>query len=462
MESPNKSPFKSAAFSRWTPPQIIVASFAMIIALGTAALMLPWCSTSGSLTLVEALFTSVSATCVTGLTVIDISKVLTPAGQIVVMVLIQLGGLGLMTFSTFFLYLFGRRVSLRHRDIIDITLSHSPVRDIGALLRRVMGLVFVVEAVGAVALTLRFLAHYPLKHAAWLGIFHAISAFCNAGFSLFTNSLEGFRGDWLMNGVVMVLIILGGLGFIVLLDFRDILKRRRRNVGLLSFHSKVVLATSLLLVGIGAVAFFVVEGQGTLHGLPWDQRVLSALFQSVTARTAGFNTLPIGALTNAGCFLLMFLMFIGAAPGSTGGGVKVTTFGILVALFIGRIRGVDEPRLFHRRLAKPTTGKALAIVLGAVVLVAVVFMALLVSESSAGNAPDDRAAFLALSFETISAFGTVGLSMGATPGLTTAGRLFIIVLMFVGRLGPLTLAVALTGRKPRTPYKLAEGEIMVG
>lgn len=449
------------SIGRWTPPQIIVASFALIIVLGAAMLMLPWSTTGTPLNWLDALFTSVSATCVTGLTVVDISQRLTPFGQGVLLLLIQLGGLGLMTFSTFFLYIFGRRVSLRHRDIIDTTLSHSPIRDMGALLRRVIGLVLVVEAFGALGLTLGWLSRYPLKTALWHGLFHSISGFCNAGFSLHADSLVMIRDHWGMNLVFMGLIILGGLGFIVLLDFRDLFRRERPPTGVLTFHSKVVVAAAAVLVITGTLGFFAVEHRGTLAGLPLDKQILAALFQSVTARTAGFNTLPMGALTNAGCFLMMFLMFIGAAPGSCGGGVKVTTLGIILAMFYARLRGFDEPRLFHRRLDKPTTGKALSIVLGAVALVGVVFMALLVSEAG-HTAGADRAAFLSLSFETISAFGTVGLSMGITPALSSMGRVLIILLMFIGRLGPLTLAVALTGRQPRRPYRLASGEIMVG
>jgi len=461
MLKPVNRALRPPSIGRWTPPQIIVASFAMIIVLGTLLLMLPWSATGRSLNVIEALFTSVSATCVTGLTVLDISRVLTPFGQSVVLLLIQLGGLGLMTFSTFFLYIFGRRVSLRHRAIIDTTLSHSPIHDMGALLRRVMGLVLGVEAIGALGLTVGWLSRYPLKKALWHGLFHSVSGFCNAGFSLHADSLVMIRDHWGMNLIFMVLIILGGLGFIVLLDFRDFFRKDRSPVGFLTFHSKVVLAAAAVLIVVGTGGFYLVERHNTLAGLPLNQQVLAALFQSVTARTAGFNTLSMGAMSNAGCFLMMFLMFIGAAPGSCGGGVKVTTFGIILAMFYARLRGFEEPRLFHRRLDKPTTGKALSIVLGAVALVGVVFMMLLISESGS-VAGEERAAFLSLSFETISAFGTVGLSMGATPSLSTAGRLLIIALMFIGRLGPLTLAVALTGRRPRRPFRLATGEIMVG
>ena len=446
----------------FSPMQMIVFSFMAIIVLGTILLLLPWTTRGKGLTLVDGLFTAVSATCVTGLTVVNIGSEFTLYGQLVVLGLIQLGGLGIMTFSTFFLYIFGRRVSIRGREVIDTTLSYAPVQNIGSLLRQIMIIVFLVEGVGILLLTLNWLRLYPLPEAIYYGVFHSVSAFCNAGFSLYGNSFEGFRTDLMVNCVVMGLIVLGGLGFVVLLDFKYLLRRPRGAIHRFSFHTKVVLSVTFFLIILGTLFLFWVERVHALSDVKPTTGVLAALFQSVTARTAGFNTIPIGSLTNGACLALMFLMFVGAAPGSCGGGVKVSTLGILVAVILSRLRRHEKPHLFFRSIPRETVGKALAIVLSSVLLISVLFLGLLLTENWSVSPNESRGHFLKLFFEAISAFGTVGLSMGVTPQLTKGGRLLIILLMFIGRLGPLTMAVALAQRKTRGRFRYAKGEIMVG
>jgi len=441
---------------------MIVFSFLTIISVGTILLLLPWTTRGESLSFVDSLFTAVSATCVTGLTVVNIGSQFTLYGQLVVLGLIQLGGLGIMTFSTFFLYLLGRRISIRGREIIDTTLSHSPVHNIGALLRKIMMVVFLIEGVGILLLSLHLSRFYPLPEAIYRGVFHSVSAFCNAGFSLYTTSFEGFRTDLFVNGLVMGLIILGGLGFIVLLDFKHLLFRPRRVFRAFSFHTKVVLTVTLSLIVLGTVFLFWVERVHALSNVKPTTGIVVSLFQSVTARTAGFNTIPIGSLTNGACFILMFLMFVGAAPGSCGGGVKVSTLGILVAVFLSRLRGYEESHLFYRSIPRETVGKALAIVLSSVLVIGVLFLGLLLTENWSSSPGESRGDFVELLFEAISAFGTVGLSMGVTQQLTKGGRLLIILLMFIGRLGPLTMAVALTSRKGKGRFQYAKGEVMVG
>ena len=445
-----------------TPPQMIVFSFGTFILLGTVLLSLPWATRGGRLPLVDALFTAVSAMCVTGLTVVNIGKEFTRFGQLVVLSLIQVGGLGIMTFSTFFLYLLGRRVSIRGRDIIGSTVSHMPVPNIGALLKKIMLLVFLLEGIGVVLLSLAWMKYHSVTKAIYHGVFHSISAFCNAGFSLYSDSFQGFQSDLVINGVIMVLIILGGLGFVVLLDLKHLIKGPRKVFRHISFHAKVVLMATVYLIVIGTVLIFWVERAHTFWNVNPSSGLLMSLFQSVTARTAGFNTVPIGALTNGACLILMLLMFIGGAPGSCAGGVKVSTLGILVAMFYSRLRGYDEPQLFFRSIPREMVGKALVIVLSSVFIISIIFVGLLLSEDWYLTPQESRGHFLELLFESISAFGTVGLSMGVTPKLTTVGRLLIIVLMFVGRLGPLTMAVALTGRKEKSRIRYARGEIMVG
>ena len=442
--------------------QMIVFSFLTIIATGTVLLLLPWATQGRSLNFIDALFTAVSATCVTGLTVINIGSEFTIYGQVVVLTLIQLGGLGIMTFSTFFIYLLGRRVSIRGREIMDSTLSYSPVPNIGSLLRKIMAVVFLVECAGGILLTFHWLGMYGFPKAVYYGFFHAVSAFCNAGFSLYKDSFEGFRSDTVVNGVIMGLIVIGGLGFVVLLDFKNLFRRRKRMPNRFSFHSKVVLSVTGFLLLLGTLFIFLVERPHTLEGIEPATGFLMALFQSVTARTAGFNTMHIEALSNAACLLMMFLMFFGAAPGSCGGGVKVTTLGILFAMFVSRFRGEEEPTIFFRSIPRETVTKAVSIVLSAIIIIFTVFLFLLLTEDWTLSPDASRGHFLKLLFESISAFGTVGLSMGATSQLTKVGRLLIIVLMFVGRLGPLTMAVALARKKVGGRFRYAKGEIMVG
>lgn len=445
-----------------SPTQMIIFSFLVIILAGTLLLLLPIATPGENLSFMEALFTAVSGTCVTGLTVIDISSRLSLFGQIVVLGLIQLGGLGIMTFSTFFLYLLGRKATMRGRDIVGSTLSQSPHPNLGSLLRRIMLLVFCLEGLGVVLLTAGWMRLYAFPKALYHGLFHSVSAFCNAGFSLYPDSFEAFRFDPLLNVVVIFLIVLGGLGFVVLLDFRNLFRRSEFESQKLSFHSKVVLTVAFSLIIIGTVFFYQVEKAHALSDMTPVQGGMVSLFQSITARTAGFNTLPVGFLTNGACFLLMLLMFVGAAPGSCGGGVKVTTMGIILAMVVSKLRGDEEPTLFYRSIPRETYGKALTITLGAVFIISFVFLGLLMTENWHLSPEESRGHFMELLFESISAFGTVGLSMGATPHLTTGGRLLIIFLMFVGRLGPLTMAVALTEQKKKSRVRYARGEVMVG
>ena len=441
---------------------MIVSSFIVIISIGTLFLRLPWATRGEHLNLVDALFTSVSATCVTGLTVVDIGTKFTLFGQTVVLGLIQLGGLGIMTFSTFFLYLLGKRVSIRGREIVDMTLTHTPVQHIGSLLLKIIVIVLFIEGIGFLLLTIRWVNIYPLPKAIYYGLFHAVSAFCNAGFSLYYNNFMDFSADILVNCVLIGLIVLGGFGFVVLLDFKNLFHWSKEFPRSFSFHSKIVLLMTFFLILFGTLFIYGIERIHTLYGFKPVHSLLIALFQSVTARTAGFNTIDIGSLTNAACFVIMFLMFVGAAPGSCGGGVKVSTLGILIAMFLSRLRGHDEPNLFYRSIPKETTGKALIIVLSAVLLISIIFCGLLITESWSLPPRESRGYFIGLLFETISAFGTVGLSMGFTSQLTTGGRLLVIVMMLVGCLGPLTMAVALTRRKKGGYFNYAKGEIMVG
>ncbi|MFO7767405.1 MAG: TrkH family potassium uptake protein [bacterium] len=452
--------------TRLRPPQILILAFGSVILLGTFLLWLPAASVSEPLSFVDALFTATSATCVTGLIVVDTGSHFTLFGQAVILVLIQLGGLGIMTLGTFFMWMLAGRVGMRERDIIDRTLSGGVQKDLWYLLRSVLLLTAVMEAAGALLLTLRFGRYMPWSEAMYHAVFHSISAFCNAGFSLNADSFIGYRTDPAVSLVLMALIVMGGLGFAVLVDLRRMVFQGRRGTESarrrLTFHTRITLTFTAILILLGAAVFLSLEWGNTLGDVGVGHRALGAFFQSITARTAGFNTVSIEAVSNGSLFLLILLMFIGGAPGSTAGGIKITTFGVIVTMALSRIRGGRDTQLFNRRVPEKTVSGALGIAaLGMAVVVVFTFL-LVAVETGTDSFLDARGEFVKLFFETVSAFGTVGLSAGSTPELSSAGRLIITALMFIGRLGPLTMAVAVSARAGRQTYRYVEEQIMVG
>ncbi len=424
-------------------------------------LALPAASTGKGVGLINALFTATSASCVTGLAVVDTGKAFTVLGQGVILLLIQAGGLGIMTLSTLFLLLAGKRTSLVGRLVIKDTLTDGKERSLPALLKDVLLFTMFIEGVGAFLLFIRFLPGRGAVDALYLGVFHSISAFCNAGFSIFSDSFVRYREDWFVNLVICILIISGGLGFLVLSELRRKKPFHHRSWSRLSLHSKVVLSTTAILLAAGTVSIFFMEWNDTLQGLSLPGRVLAAFFQSVTARTAGFNTLPIGAMANETLFLLVVLMFIGASPGSCGGGIKTTSFASLAALGVRRLLGKDKPQLFRRTIADESMGRAISIVMVSVMVVVVATMSLLVSELGHVSHALTRGRFFELFFEVVSAFGTVGLSTGVTAGLSQAGKIIITLVMFIGRLGPLVIAMAVS-RDTAPRYYYAEESMMIG
>lgn len=438
---------------RLSPPQILVLGFAAIIFIGTALLMLPISTSTGEpLEFIDALFTSTSATCVTGLVVVDTGTTFSSFGEIVIMLLIQIGGLGFMTMATLFALALKRRISLKDRLILQEAMNQSSMEGIVRLIRRVLLYSLIIEACGALILSIRWAFDMPIGRAIYYGVFHAVTMFNNAGFDLFGDfrSLTGYVYDPVVNVVVMFLIVSGGIGFIVLSDLIDFRKQRR-----LSLHSKVVLTmtATLLLVGFIVILIFEFTNPRTLGSLNWGGKFFGALFQSVTPRTAGANTIDITGLRQATQFFIVILMFIGASPGSTGGGIKTTTFTIMVGAVIAMMRGREDIVMFRYRLAQERVLKALTIALLALLLVLTVSMILSTTEE--GD-------FLEILFETTSAFGTVGLSMGLTPDLTVFGKVLISITMFAGRLGPLTLAYALGPKKGKELYRHPEGKMIIG
>ncbi|HUP19595.1 MAG TPA: TrkH family potassium uptake protein [Gemmatimonadota bacterium] len=426
--------------------------------MGTAALSLPAAAGEGTdIRWIDALFTATSAVCVTGLITLDTASAWSPLGQGIILALIQLGGLGILTFSTFFLVLFGRRLTFGQRDIVTRAHGHLMRIDVRGLTLRIVVYTLTIEAIGALFLSARFAREENLGTAVWRGTFHAVSAFCNAGFSLFSTGLEVYSGSWVVNLTVVALILLGGIGFVVITDVEEWLRGRKA----LSLHSRVVLAASGVLVVVGMIGFAAFEAENALRGRPLGEMFLVTLFQAVTPRTAGFNTVPYGELTNATLMLTMILMFIGGSPGSTAGGIKTPTAAILWGLLAARARGFRQAHLFRRAIPERVVGEAVSIVLLSIGVVMLATFALQFTELHHLAPREVRGRFLELNFEAVSAFGTVGLSTGVTSALQEPSKLVIIVLMFVGRLGPLAVAVAI-GRRRRREYEYAEEGVLVG
>ncbi|MCM3338977.1 TrkH family potassium uptake protein [Paenibacillus sp. MER TA 81-3] len=440
-----------------TPSRILVVGFALIILLGAFLLMLPISNSNGQpLSFVDAFFTATSATCVTGLVVVDTGTNFTVFGQVVIMLLIQVGGLGFMTMATLFALAFKKRISLKERLILQEALNQGSMEGIVRLIRKVLLFAFCIEGTAAILFATRWAFDLPLGQAIYFGIFHAVSLFNNAGFDLFGSvygpfsSLTSYVGDPVINTVAMLLIVLGGIGFIVLSDVVDYRRTRK-----LSLHTKIVLTMTGLLIVIGTVVIFIFEftNTRTLAGLSGWEQFWASLFQSVSPRTAGANTIDIGAMRQASQFFMIILMFIGASPGSTGGGIKTTTFAILVGAVITMIRGKEDIVIYRYRLAKDRIFKAVTLTLLALFLVIMVSMILSTTEDHP---------FLMILFETTSAFGTVGLTMGLTTDLTDFGKVLLCLTMFAGRLGPITLAYALGPKSERELYRHPEGKITIG
>jgi len=439
-------------FSKWSPTQILIFTFLALIVIGSLLLSLPVASRQEPLGFVDALFTATSAVCVTGLVVVDTLTQFTLFGQIVIILLVQLGGLGLMTIASMMAILLGRRISLRNHLIMQEALNQFSLEGLVRLIKAVGAVTFLCEGMGAVVLTIRFLPDFGWPRAVWYGIFHSVAAFCNAGFDLMGGfrNLAPYVGDWLVNIVIMSLIIVGGLGFSVILEIWQKRKDMRRT---LSLHARIVISASAWLILFGAVFILIVEWDRGLAQLPWPTKVLAALFHAVAPRTAGFSTLPLGSFHSATLLLMTILMFIGASPGSTGGGVKTTTFGTLLALVVSSIRGHDEVRLFNRRIPDAIVRRSVAIITIALALVLTVTMLISLI---------DGQPFLPVLFEATSALATVGYSLGLTPLLTPLSRLILTVAMFIGRLGPMSFAFALAHDRVNAKIRYPEEKITVG
>lgn len=445
-------------FSRhFSPARIFVLSFAGVILIGGILLWFPSSATQGPLRFVDALFTSTSAVCVTGLVVINTGKDLSMMGQGITLLLIQIGGLGIITFSTVFFVLMGRGISFKGREIVQTTFLHTPTRNFMAILKSVLWFTFIAEALGTLFLFIRFSFDFPLGAAFYLALYHAISAFNNAGFSLYSNNLMGYQGDLIVNLTIMGLIVHGGIGFIVQYEVLSWLRGLQKR---LSAHTKIVLITTTVLILSGAFLFYLFERNHIIKDVPILTKILASFFQSVTPRTAGFNTVDIGALTNATILLMLVLMFIGASPGSTGGGVKTTSAALLLLMIWNRLKGNEDVNVFNRTIPKEIVSRSVSIIFASAFSVAIITSVLLIA--GGGHPTESRHFFLEYLFETVSAFGTVGLSMGVTPKLSDIQKMAMILMMFVGRVGPLTLAFSLSRSMGGKGLTYAEEGVMVG
>lgn len=465
----------------FSPAQFLAISFLGLIGLGTILLMIPAASVKG-VSLVDALFTATSAVCVTGHIVVEPSTTFTFFGQLVIICLIQIGGLGIMATSTFVLLALGRRASLRNLQIIREEYTVTKTGATRSLVLIILGFTLLAEGVGALILLERFHeAGLTGGKAVWYAIFHSVSAFCNAGFSLFPDSFISFKSDIGVNLVVPILIIMGGLGFPAIIDvFHNIKARVKKERMALSIHAKIVVsATAALIVG-GMILFYLFEA--TRESGTFGDKLMMSWFQSVTTRTAGFQTIDFGFVSDATILLTMILMFIGAAPGSTAGGIKITTLVVILMVVIGRLRGVTRVEIGGRTIPDVVITKALVVAVLSIGLVIGATMLLLYTDgdnvekmlaakkieyeaNNPGKVPPRTDSFSALLFHVVSAFGTVGLGVldvATTGALTVIGKLVIIVVMYLGRLGPLIFAeMVLASEKPQK-YKYPEEYLLVG
>lgn len=446
--------------NRVSPTAIIFFGFMFVIFLGGILLSLPFSAISGSsVGFVDALFTSTSAVCVTGLNVVDTNTTYNTFGKIVIMLLIQVGGLGIMSLYTLFAMLTGRKLGLKDRLTIQESISNFNLTGVFHTFRDIMFITFAIEGVGALLFATQLIPKYGFLLGSGKSIFQAVSSFCNAGFDLYGApgakfvSLTAMNTNYVMLLTTAFLIIIGGLGFIV---WNDVYFNRRFSS--LTLHSKIVLIMTGSLLIAGTAAFFFLEGNnpGTMANMNTPAKILNAFFHSTTCRTAGFNSIPTDKMLDSSNFISILLMFIGAAPGSTGGGVKVTTIGVILLAVLSFTKGEDEVQIFSNRIPNSAIIKSISIIVLSFTVTSITSIIIL------NTTPGTR--FLQALYEATSAFGTVGLTMGITPGLSVISKCAVMITMFLGRVGPLTAMIVFVSlqRRNKTKWRFTEGKIVVG
>lgn len=441
--------------SKLTQTQMIVVGFMLIILTGSLLLMLPWASRSHEVTpFLDTLFTATSASCVTGLVVVDTWSHWSVFGQVIILILIQVGGMGFMTLGVFMAILLRRRIGLKTRGVLQESINSLQIGGIVKLAKKIIqGTVF-FESVGALILMYRFIPKVGMVRGIWYGIFHSVSAFCNAGFDLMGyvepyQSLCGYAGDWLVNLTIMSLIVIGGIGFFVW----DDIATKKLKVHRYTLHTKLVLMTTLALIIGGALFFFFTEQSNVLRNMPFAERIWASFFQSVTARTAGFNTVDTGALTEGSKFVTILLMFVGGSPGSTAGGIKTTTLIVLLVCVRSNMRQEKGYNILDRRLDEEVVRKACTVMCTNLLLMLTATIVMLVLQPFA---------LTDVLFETASAIGTVGMTTGITRSICSISKAVLIFLMYCGRIGSLTFALSLRGNKHEPAVKQPVEQVMIG
>lgn len=444
--------FSSKKKIRLNGVQILALGFLIVIIIGAIILSLPISSRTGEPTnFLDAIFTSTSAVCVTGLITLDTSTHWSVFGQTVIITLIEIGGLGFMSFGVLISLILGKKITLRERLVMQEAMNTYSIQGLVKMVKYVLIFTMSVQFFGALLLSTQFVPEYGIGRGIFYSIFHSISAFCNAGFDLFGTSLVGYSSNSVVILVISALIIIGGLGFTVLLEIYEFKGMKK-----LSLHSKLVLITTAILVFGGAILMLIFEYNNvdTIANMNIKDKLLNSFFASVTPRTAGFNSISTSGMTLASKFLTIILMFIGGSPGSTAGGLKTVTFGILVLTVICVIKGREDTEVFGRRFTKEIVYKSFTLLFIGVSLV--IFSTMILSYTEVG------VSFIDLLYETTSAFGTVGITLGLTPNLSSIGKVLIMLMMYFGRVGPLTVMLALTRKRKKSGYKYPEGKILIG
>ena len=435
------------------PAHVLTFGFLGLITIGTLLFMLPIATQDRHhLSFIDALFEATSAVCVTGLAVVDTGTTFTLFGQIVLLVLVQLGGWGFMTSSILMFLMVGKRIGLKERILLKESVNYSSLQGLIKLVQSIIVITLIVELIGAVVLSIRWSFEMPWSKAIYYGIFHSISAFNNAGFSLEPDSLSKWAGDPAVNIMITLLFIVGGIGFTVILDIFG-----KKSLKKLSLHTKITIIVSIFLntISMFMILFLEFDNPATLGSLSNSDKLWAAYFQGVVPRTAGFNTLDIAQMTPSSLVYMIGLMFIGAGSGSTGGGIKVTTAALLFLALWAVISNKQDVNVFNRRIPQELINRALSIAISGVLFIFTISFLLTITEKGAE--------LTKILFETVSAFGTVGMSAGLTVELTPAGRILITVMMFIGRLGPLTMAFALMFHaKKNSRVRYAEEKILIG
>ncbi|WP_066892997.1 TrkH family potassium uptake protein [Clostridium nigeriense] len=432
--------------------QILALGFLVVIFIGGVILSLPISSKSGEPTnFLDAIFTSTSAVCVTGLITLNTSAHWSTFGQTVIMTLIEIGGLGFLSFAVLISLILGKKITLRERLVMQEAMNTYSIQGLVKMVKYVLIFTVSVQFFGALLLSTQFVPEYGMGRGVFYSVFHSISAFCNAGFDLFGTSLENYYSNSVIILVISALIIIGGLGFTVLLEIYEF-----KGIKKLSIHSKLVIITTAILVFGGTILMLLFEFNNpeSIGNMNLKDKLLNSFFASVSPRTAGFNSVPTNGMTLASKFLTIILMFIGGSPGSTAGGLKTVTFGLLVLTVISVIKGREDTEVFGRRFTKELVYKAFTLLFIGVSLVMLSTMILSYTEVGAS--------FIDLLYEVTSAFGTVGLTLGLTPNLSSIGKVLIILMMYFGRVGPLTVVLSLTRKRKKSGYKYPEGKILIG